>query len=222
MNVLLLSMPDSFEHMPPVAVRMPNGALASLAGNVDRHHRVAVADLVLAQAHVPRTVTRLVEELQPDVVGLSVMTFQRKTALAIARIVKTLRPLARIVAGGYDPSLAPCAYENAADIDFLVRGEGEQTFCTLLRAIEHRRFFVRSTNSGVSAVIDPVGRVVVSTPTFEQAARSSEVRWLRGSTPYELLGDVPLWLLSAAAVALSFIAPRRKSGQQAAPGPASA
>ncbi len=25
MNVLLLSMPDSFEHMPAVAIRMPNG-----------------------------------------------------------------------------------------------------------------------------------------------------------------------------------------------------
>jgi len=24
MNVLLLSMPDSFEHMPPMAIRMPN------------------------------------------------------------------------------------------------------------------------------------------------------------------------------------------------------
>ena len=45
MNVLLLSMPDSFEHMPTVAVRMPNGALCSLAGNIDAHHRVAAADL---------------------------------------------------------------------------------------------------------------------------------------------------------------------------------
>jgi len=54
MNVLLLSMPDSFEHMPPVAIRMPNGALTSLAGNVDAHHRVAVANLILA-----RTVRRL-------------------------------------------------------------------------------------------------------------------------------------------------------------------
>jgi hypothetical protein len=43
MNILLLSMPDSFEHMPSVAVRMPNGALASLAGNVDAHHRVSIA-----------------------------------------------------------------------------------------------------------------------------------------------------------------------------------
>src|SRR3989442_9069906 len=32
MNILLLSMPDSFEHMPAVGIRMPNGALTSLAG----------------------------------------------------------------------------------------------------------------------------------------------------------------------------------------------
>ena len=32
MNVLLLSMPDSFEHMPALGIRMPNGALTSLAG----------------------------------------------------------------------------------------------------------------------------------------------------------------------------------------------
>ena len=56
MQILLLSMPDSFEHTPTVAVRMPNGALASLAGNLDPHHRVAIADLVLAQASVRRTV----------------------------------------------------------------------------------------------------------------------------------------------------------------------
>src|SRR5579872_6014778 len=80
MNVLLLSMPDSFEHMPPAAVRMPNGALTSLAGNVDPHHRVAVADLILVHRKVRETVTRLLRELKPEVVGLSIMTFQRRTA----------------------------------------------------------------------------------------------------------------------------------------------
>ena len=77
MQILLLSMPDSFEHTPALAIRMPNGALASLAGNVDPHHRVAIADLVLVQSSVRRTVERLVRDLQPDLVGLSVMTFQR-------------------------------------------------------------------------------------------------------------------------------------------------
>jgi len=136
MNVLLLSMPDSFEHMPPVAIRMPNGALASLAGNVDAHHRVAIADLILARRAVRATVERLVRDHAPDVVGLSVMTFQRATALQIARLVKLLRPSARIVVGGYDPSLAAEAYETAPEVDFIVRGEGEHTFSALLRALE--------------------------------------------------------------------------------------
>ena len=139
MNVLLLSMPDSFEHMPTVAIRMPNGALASLAGNIDSHHHVAIADLILVQSAVRRTLERLLHDEQPDVVGLSVMTFQRATAMNVARLVRTLRPAARIVAGGYDPSLAPEAYEGSADIDFLVRGEGERTLCALLRAIETDR-----------------------------------------------------------------------------------
>lgn len=138
MNVLLLSMPDWFEHMPPVAVRMPNGALASLAGNIDEHHRVSVADLILAQGRVRKTVERLVCERQPDVVGLSVMTFQRATALKIAHLVRALRPETQVVVGGYDPSLAPRAYESCADVQFIVRGEGEQTLCELLRALEAR------------------------------------------------------------------------------------
>ena len=49
MRILLLSMPDSFEHTPVLSMRMPNGALASLAGNVDAPHRVAVADLILGK-----------------------------------------------------------------------------------------------------------------------------------------------------------------------------
>jgi hypothetical protein len=38
---------------------MPNGALTSLAGNVDPHHRVAAADLLLVQNRVRETVERL-------------------------------------------------------------------------------------------------------------------------------------------------------------------
>ena len=170
MNILLLSMPDSFEHTPPLAMRMPNGALASLAGNVDPHHSVAVADLILAQRSVPETVTRLVNERQPDVVGLSVMTFQRKTAHKIVALVKRLRPSAKVVVGGYDPSLAPEAYRCDEGIDFIVHGEGDLTFRELVRALEgghdfdaiaglsHRRHgtFVRNAARAVSHLGDDV------------------------------------------------------------------
>ena len=50
-------------------MRMPNGALASLAGNVDPHHQVAMADLVLMQQAVAQTVVRLMRDVQPEVVG---------------------------------------------------------------------------------------------------------------------------------------------------------
>ncbi len=137
MNVLLLSMPDSFEHMPAVAIRMPNGALTSLAGNVDSHHRVAIADLILVQDCVRETVEHLVRQYKPEVVGLSVMTFQRRTARHIVRLVRDLEPSAQIVVGGYDPSLAPEAYSDPGfDVDVIVRGEGEATFRALLRRVE--------------------------------------------------------------------------------------
>jgi anaerobic magnesium-protoporphyrin IX monomethyl ester cyclase len=139
-QILLLSMPDSFEHTPTLAVRMPNGALASLAGNVDAHHQVAIADLVLAQSSVQATVTRLVRELEPDVVGLSVMTFQRATARRIISLIKSISPDTKIAVGGYDPSLAPEAWTHPAlDVDFIVRGEGDITFRELVRALEANR-----------------------------------------------------------------------------------
>src|SRR5262249_2921014 len=104
MNILLFSMPDAFEHMPAFAIRLPNGALTSLAGNVDPHHCVAVADLILVQDRVRPTVERLVRELAPDVVGLSVMTFQRRTATKLIALVRQLRPAGQALVGGYRPS----------------------------------------------------------------------------------------------------------------------
>jgi len=138
MKVLLLSMPDSFEHTPTVSIRMPNGALSSLAGNVDPHHRVAIADLILVQRSVRAALEDLMKKIQPDLVGLSVMTFQRRTAKKIIELLHSLSPNIRVVVGGYDPSMAPEAYTDAADslVDFIVRGEGEITFRELLRAIE--------------------------------------------------------------------------------------
>ena len=136
MKVLLLSMPDSFEHTPSLAMRMPNGALASLAGNAGPGHDVRIADLILAQSTVAATVTRLMRELDPDVVGLSIMTFQRRTALRLIRLIRSIKPEVVVVAGGYDPSLATDVYEPpSTGVDFVVRGEGELTFRGLLRGL---------------------------------------------------------------------------------------
>jgi radical SAM superfamily enzyme YgiQ (UPF0313 family) len=86
------------------------------------------------------TFERLLHEFDPEVIGLSVMTFQRRTAQRIIELARALKPGVKIVVGGYDPGLAPEAYEGLG-VDYLVRGEGEVTFRELLRALENGRGF---------------------------------------------------------------------------------
>jgi apolipoprotein N-acyltransferase len=72
------------------------------------------------------------------------------------------------------------------------------------RAVEHRRFFVRGTNSGVSAIIDPVGRLLAKSHPFREEEISGTIHWMRAHTVYEMLGDWPWVLVSLATVAAAF------------------
>lgn len=85
-----------------------------------------------------------------------------------------------------------------------------------LRAVEHHRYLVRSTNSGVSAVIDPHGGVVDGTlsRTFQTETHDATIHWLREGTLYEVLGDVPWYLVSLATFVACFRARKRRE-----PGP---
>jgi apolipoprotein N-acyltransferase len=70
-----------------------------------------------------------------------------------------------------------------------------------LRAIEHRRFLVRATNSGISALVDPAGRVTARTGVLSRENLRGRVAWLDGETPYARLGGWPgpaaaAWLLA--------------------------
>lgn len=61
------------------------------------------------------------------------------------------------------------------------------------RTVEHRRALVRSTNTGISALVDPVGRVVAKTRTYREELLVGEVPKMSGTTVYEALGDVAGW-----------------------------
>jgi apolipoprotein N-acyltransferase len=79
-----------------------------------------------------------------------------------------------------------------------------------LRAVEHRRYLVRGTNSGVSAVVDPVGRVVAHSGTFRQEAIYAPIHWMRSHTVYERIGDWP-WLLGSIALGIGAFRKRKVS-----------
>lgn len=82
------------------------------------------------------------------------------------------------------------------------------------RAIENRRTLVRSTNSGLTAVVDAYGRTIAQLPMFEEAQLRVTVPIYKAArlTPYTVLGDyvayLTLALLFSVAVA-SALRPRR-------------
>src|SRR4029077_1083824 len=62
-----------------------------------------------------------------------------------------------------------------------------------LRAIENRRWLIRATQTGISAVIDPHGRIVSETAFDAPAILRATVQASNVLTPYERWGDAVAW-----------------------------
>src|SRR5437762_11290968 len=100
MKVLFLSMPDNASCFDRV-MRLPNLGVCSVAGSLPEDVDVRILDLILKNKKISRTVISLIREYDPDIVGLSAMSFQFQTATRIARLIKSISPKTKIAAGGY-------------------------------------------------------------------------------------------------------------------------
>jgi len=81
-----------------------------------------------------------------------------------------------------------------------------------MRALETGRTMLRATNTGVTAIIDPRGRVVAKLPQFTEGILEGEVRGYVGASPYVKFGNTPIVLTCIALLgALVFI--RRRVGR---------
>src|SRR5207244_8047578 len=78
-----------------------------------------------------------------------------------------------------------------------------------LRAIEQRRYLVRASTSGPSAIVDPWGRVPARTQPFTQEAIGGTLRGRNGLTVYCRLGDLFAGVCTAAALVFAGVPGRR-------------
>jgi apolipoprotein N-acyltransferase len=80
-----------------------------------------------------------------------------------------------------------------------------------LRAAEQRMWVAHTSVSGISAVVDPTGRVLERTRLFEPAVLTPTVRFATTTTPYARVGDwVPYGAILSVAAFLLLPALRRK------------
>jgi apolipoprotein N-acyltransferase len=83
---------------------------------------------------------------------------------------------------------------------------------TAMRAVETKVPVVRVANTGISAVIEPSGRIAARTPLFKRGTEIERVYWQPRRTIYTAVGDLFAEICFALAVIgliWSYFRPRR-------------
>jgi apolipoprotein N-acyltransferase len=81
-----------------------------------------------------------------------------------------------------------------------------------MRAIETGRTMLRATNTGVTAIVDPRGKVVARLAQFTEGVLAGEAQGYSGATPYVRFGNYPAVLACLALVAALAFLRRRALG----------
>ena len=140
MKIILMSMPDVAPvMMHETAFHIPNCGIASVGANIDAEHEVFIIDLVRKRRRLREYLTKTLQKIRPDLIGLSAMAWQYETCVRLIQLIKHLLPGVKIVIGGYHATLMNeeiAASPDAEWIDFMIRGEGEEACRRLVNALE--------------------------------------------------------------------------------------
>jgi anaerobic magnesium-protoporphyrin IX monomethyl ester cyclase len=137
---LLLILPHFSEKrhygaMSNVAPSLLPVSLVYLAGYLEKqNYPVRIFDGQVEQM-TDQTIKTAIQDYKPDVVGITCMTPMVVETHLVAEIVKSCNPQPLVVVGGIHPSILPEDIITDANIDVVVRGEGEITFHELLEAL---------------------------------------------------------------------------------------
>lgn len=119
----------------------------------------------------------------------------------------------------YEVAYPDTTRKNAIGTDFLLTISNDAWFGTSagplqhlqmvqMRALENGRWFMRATNTGVTAIIDHKGRIVERAPQFERTVLRGEVQARVGNTPFMRFGHYPVLFVITLLLLLSYLGKR--------------
>ncbi|MBN2482682.1 MAG: radical SAM protein [Candidatus Omnitrophica bacterium] len=105
------------------------------------------------------SIEKYLRDTSPRIVGIYAVTFNLANVLAIAKIVKAVDEKITVCIGGPHCSVYPFQTIEFAEVDFVVRGDGEITLAELVDTIEHDGDF-----SAVKGILYKNEGKIVETP----------------------------------------------------------
>ncbi|WP_019519109.1 apolipoprotein N-acyltransferase [Faucicola boevrei] len=116
----------------------------------------------------------------------------------------------------YEVAYPDTTRRNARNTDFLLTVSNDAWFGTSagplqhlqmvqMRSLETGRWFVRATNTGVTAIINHKGEIVRQAPQFERTVLRGEVQARQGTTPFMQWGSYPILMLSGVLLLISWL-----------------
>jgi radical SAM superfamily enzyme YgiQ (UPF0313 family) len=119
------------------ATVVPIGLYYLAAQILDAGFQAAILNLAQADVTDPdASFAAAIESQQPDFIGFSVTSPTRFSAMSLARTARQIRPQTVVVFGGPAPTfMADYFFSACPELNFIIKGEGEQTCLALVQAL---------------------------------------------------------------------------------------
>ncbi len=110
------------------------GYLAAAAEQVKHTVKIIDCNLGINDQHL----INITRQFQPQIIGITATTPVFRNATRLGNVLRGIFPEAILICGGAHPSASPQEALQGGAFDFLVLGEGEETFLELISYIENK------------------------------------------------------------------------------------
>jgi len=145
MKILLINPPsfNTIESCLPKVIDEGRGftpplGLMYIASYLEKYtdHQIEIIDAQVEQLKY-KELEEKIKQRNPDIVGLTAMTFTLIDVLKTAKIAKKISPNIKIILGGPHPTIYPEETARIKEVDFCIIGEGEKAIVKLIKNINN-------------------------------------------------------------------------------------